>query len=87
MTGTMRFAPALAIMLLICDAHAQQPIIYPAKGQSSQQQANDMGQCQVWAQQTTGVNPAALAQRSADQPPGPQGERVRGGRCNSGRRG
>jgi hypothetical protein len=80
MNRTMRTAPALAIMLLIGYAHAQQPIIYPAKGQSSQQQASDMGQCQTWAQQSTGVNPAALAERAGNQPPppGPQGERVRG---------
>ncbi|CAB3768501.1 YMGG-like glycine zipper-containing protein [Paraburkholderia humisilvae] len=80
MSQTMRLAPALAIMLLICSAHAQQPIIYPARGQSPQQQASDMGQCEAWARQTTGVDPNALAQRAANQPPppGPQGERVRG---------
>ena len=80
MNRIIRTVPALALVVLIGELHAQQPIIYPAKGQSSQQQASDMGQCQMWAQQTTGVNPAALAQRSANQPPppGPQGERVRG---------
>jgi uncharacterized protein YcfJ len=76
----MRIAQALAIVLLAGEAYGQQPIIYPAKGQSSQQQASDMGQCEAWARQTTGVNPSALAQQAANQPPppGPQGERVRG---------
>jgi hypothetical protein len=80
MTRTIRIAPVLAVMLLIGHAWAQQPIIYPARGQSPQKQASDMGQCEAWAQQTTGVNPSALAQRAASQPPppGPQGERVRG---------
>lgn len=80
MTRIVRIGLAVAIALLAGEAHSQQPIIYPAKGQSSQQQASDTGQCEAWARQTTGVDPAALAQRSASQPPppGPQGERVRG---------
>lgn len=58
----------------------QQPIFYPAKGQSPKTQQNDMAQCQGWAKQTTGVDPVALAQRSANQPPPPvqQGQRLRG---------
>lgn len=62
-------------------AWTQQPsIFYPAKGQSSQTQQNDMAQCQGWAKQTTGVDPVALAQRSANQPPPPaqQGRRLKG---------
>jgi len=58
-------------------AAGQQPIFYPAKGQTSQQQNRDQGECQVWAQQTTGVNPAALAQAPA--PPAPRGPAVGGG--------
>jgi len=42
-------------------AIAQQPIIYPAKGQSPQQQSQDEGECYVWAKQTTGIDPVALA--------------------------
>ena len=61
-------------------AEAQQPIIYPAKGQSAEQQQKDKGECYAWAQQQTGVDPVALAEHSASAPPpsGPQGERVRG---------
>jgi hypothetical protein len=58
-------------------AMAQQPIYYPAKGQSSQQQNRDQGECQVWAQQTTGIDPARLA--AAPQPQGPSGPAVGGG--------
>jgi hypothetical protein len=62
----------LAMAAVICTVTgtvwAQQPIIYPARGQSSQQQSADTGDCQMWATQTTGVNPAAVAQQLASQP-------------------
>jgi hypothetical protein len=61
-------------------ALAQQPLIYPSKGQTADQQNKDQGECYVWAKQQTGVDPAAVAQAANSQPtaPGPQGERVRG---------
>jgi len=48
-------------------ANGQQPIIYPSKGQSAEQQQKDQSECMAWAQQSTGVNPAAIAQALADQ--------------------
>ena len=36
----------------------QLPVIYPSKGQSAQQQANDEAGCRGWAEQQTGFNPA-----------------------------
>lgn len=62
-------------------AMGQQPIYYPAKGQSSQQQNRDQNECHGWARQTTGIDPAALAQPQAQGPSGPAvggGERVAG---------
>lgn len=60
-------------------AHAQQPIVYPAKGQSAAQQKNDEGACGVWATDNTGIDPAALAsQPPAQADSGPEGQRVRG---------
>ena len=54
-----------ATTLLLADAAtAQQPIFYPAKGQSQQKQSDDTAQCHNWATQNTGVNPAALAQNA-----------------------
>lgn len=48
--GLVGFAPG--------DADAQsQPIVYPAGGQSTQQQAQDEAQCRQWAQEQTGFNP------------------------------
>lgn len=34
-------------------------IVFPAKGQSAQQQAADEGECYTWAQQQTGIDPTA----------------------------
>jgi uncharacterized protein YcfJ len=72
-------APILVAALSV-PADAQQPIIYPSKGQTPEQQQKDQGECAAWAKQTTGVDPAAVAQSQAAQPaaPGPQGERVAG---------
>jgi hypothetical protein len=67
---------ALPVMLV----HAQEMIIYPAKGQSAQKMEKDKAECQTWAKKETGVDPLALAEKSAAQPAptGPQGERLRG---------
>jgi len=72
---------ALVWAALAAPAAAQQPIVYPAKGQSAQQQQTDEGQCHVWAKNQTGVDPAAMAAAPAPPPPSNTvggGERVRG---------
>ncbi|RKE39463.1 YmgG-like glycine-zipper protein [Paraburkholderia sp. BL23I1N1] len=80
MKPLMHIQAGLAFLSVAFSAVAQQPITYPANGQSQQKQNTDTGECQVWAKQTTGVDPVALAQRAANQPgaPQPQGERLRG---------
>lgn len=40
-------------------AEAQKPVVYPAKGQSAEQQQKDQTECDVWAKQTTGIDPVA----------------------------
>ena len=42
-------------------------IIYPAKGQSAQQQNMDEGECYSWAQQQTGIDPVAVASTPTQQ--------------------
>ena len=42
-------------------AEAQKPVVYPAKGQSAEQQQKDQAECDVWAKQTTGIDPVAVA--------------------------
>jgi hypothetical protein len=71
-------AAALAV-LAIGTAQAQsKPIVYPAKGQSPQQQQKDDGECYTWAKSSTGIDPAAVSAQPAPPPPPPGGERVRG---------
>ena len=59
---------------------AAQQIIYPAKGQSAQQQSKDEAECYAWAKGQTGYDPVQATQYVA--PPVPQqsvgGERARG---------
>jgi hypothetical protein len=77
---SVRGAVLAAALIAAPAALAQQPLIYPSKGQSADQQNKDQGECYVWAKQQTGVDPAAVAQTASSQPAptGPQGERVRG---------
>ncbi|HTO52352.1 MAG TPA: hypothetical protein VMR50_03115 [Myxococcota bacterium] len=59
-------------------------MIYPAKGQSADQQAKDQTECQGWAKSNTGVDPVAIANAAgqpapvAAAPPPQSGQRVRG---------
>jgi hypothetical protein len=57
-------------------AAAQKPIVYPARGQSAQQQSQDEAQCDTWAKHTTGIDPAVVA---ASPPPQQTGPAVGGG--------
>ncbi|EUC11582.1 UNVERIFIED_ORG: YmgG-like glycine-zipper protein [Burkholderia sp. CF145] len=80
MQPLMRFSLGVVMLALGCSVAAQQPIIYPAKGQSPQRQQSDIAECQTWAKQSTGVDPVALAQQASTQPgaPPPQGGRLKG---------
>ena len=80
MQRMQRVVIGLAVWALTYAAAAQQPIIYPARGQSAQKQNTDTAECQLWAKQTTGVDPVAIAQQGANQPAAPpqQGGMLRG---------
>jgi hypothetical protein len=56
-------------------AEAQRPVVYPAKGQSPEQQQKDQTECDVWAKQTTRRDP----RRVAAAPPPASGSTVGGG--------
>ena len=66
----LRLVLSLALgMALIGQAGAQQ-FVYPAKGQSPQQQKNDEAACYTWAVQQTGFDPAKPPpQQAAAKPP------------------
>ncbi len=73
---------SLAAMGLVAAQAQAKPIVYPSKGQSPQQQQKDEGECYVWAKNSTGIDPAAVASAPAPaQQSGPAaggGERARG---------
>jgi hypothetical protein len=54
--------PAAIALLVVAAALAQgtTPIVYPAKGQSQEQQAKDKSECDAWAKSSTGIDPAAV---------------------------
>lgn len=73
----MKRIAAVVIASASALAYAQKPATYPAHGQSQQQQMSDDGACYAWAKQTTGIDPAVVAQTPAPAA-GPTGSRVRG---------
>lgn len=76
MSKRLTLAGAIALVFAASALHAQQPAtppatkslaaslgisVYPAKGQTPEQQAKDEQECYAWAQQQTGVDPTAKA--------------------------
>ena len=57
------FAP-IAALVLSASAAIAEPVAYPAKGQSSDQQNRDEYECHQTAQNQTGVDPVALAEQA-----------------------
>jgi hypothetical protein len=70
---------AIAQLALVGAATATEPVVYPAKGQSTEQQERDQFECHEWATKETGVDPVALAEQklsttpAAEKKPGPGG--------------
>lgn len=71
----------LAVLSLAATTRAE-PVAYPSKGQSAEQQNKDEYACHQWATKETGVDPVALAEQSAGD--GAAGD---GGTTGSGMRG
>jgi hypothetical protein len=79
MQRMQRLPIGLMVWALSFAAAAQQPIIYPARGQSPQKQNTDTAECQLWAKQTTGVDPVAIAQQAGQPTAQPaQGGAIKG---------
>jgi hypothetical protein len=47
---------------------AQEPVVYPAKGQTEAQQEKDQYECHQWATKDTGIDPVALAEQKLATP-------------------
>ena len=59
----------------------QEPVIFPAKGQTPEQMEKDKYDCYTWAKQQTGFDPMQAqpaAQAPVAQPAAPKGERIKG---------
>jgi hypothetical protein len=60
----MKGALGLVLVIAVCSGCASSgppaasTVAYPAKGQNAEQQLFDKNECQVWAQQQTGYDPA-----------------------------
>jgi OmpA family protein len=67
-----------ALLFATGSAWGQQTFVYPQKGQSPQQQAQDQGECQAWATQQTGINPMAMASAPSTASTQPQSSPLRG---------
>jgi hypothetical protein len=61
----------------VSDVGAQNTFVYPAQGQSQEQQNQDHGSCHVWAVQQSGFDPANP--QVAGGAPAPQQEAQQGG--------
>ena len=61
MQPTARILCSAVTLAFTVSAAQAAPIVYPAQGQSPQQQSSDDGQCYEWAKRTTGVDPMAMA--------------------------
>ena len=77
MTIDRSASPAVALLALAiamplgAQTPAPAPIVYPAKNQSAEQQAKDKSECDAWAKQNTGIDPAAVAAEPASAAPAP----------------
>jgi hypothetical protein len=71
---------SIAALVLSGSAAIAEPVAYPAKGQSFDQQNRDEYECHQWAQNETGVDPVALAeQATGSSKPDSQGKSGLGG--------
>lgn len=61
-------ATGIVGLVVAAAAAATEPVVYPAKGQSAQQQERDQYECHEWATKDTGVDPVALAEQKLGTP-------------------
>jgi hypothetical protein len=69
----LKLAGVPVAVLVVSGTALAQSYVYPARGQSPQQQQQDQAQCHGWAMQQSGVNPGA------PPPPSSGGGQVVGG--------
>ncbi len=82
MKTAIGFAVFLVAFLLAGAVAAQQVFVFPAQGQTPEQQAQDEGTCNAWAVNQTGFNPM-----HAGSAPPPSGQATQGGVARGAARG
>jgi hypothetical protein len=69
-THVGKFATVMLAGCFVASPVGAQQIVYPAKGQSAQQQKKDEAECSQWATQNTGIDPTKpKAAAAAPAPP------------------
>ena len=82
MSARSLFAAGILMLMTVGTAAAQQMYVYPAKGQSAEQQQRDTYECSRWATEQTGFDPTLpppIPQVSSPPPPGLFGGALGGG--------
>ncbi len=69
---------SLAAALFMANVASAEPFVYPAKGQSAEQQGQDKYECYLWARDQTGVDPARSVQAAAPTSSPQRGGALRG---------
>ena len=64
-----KFATTMLVGCFVAGSVSAQQIVYPAKGQSAQQQKKDEAECAKWATQNTGIDPSKPKQTASAPPP------------------
>jgi hypothetical protein len=68
MNQTLRISALLVAAIFAASASAQQ-VVFPAKGQSAQQQKKDEGECHTWAVTNSKYDPTNPPKQAAAPPP------------------
>jgi len=69
MRGRILVASAVTMMMAVSAYAAQEPIVFPAKGQSNEQMEKDKYSCYSWAKGQTGFDPMQAPTATAAPPP------------------
>lgn len=69
---------SLASALFVLHTVSAEPFVYPAEGQSAEQQGQDKYQCYLWAKDQTGVDPAKPVSAAAPASSPRRGGALRG---------
>jgi hypothetical protein len=64
-----RVVPAMFLAALFAASASAQQVVFPAKGQSAQQQKKDEGECHTWAVSNSKYDPTNPPKQAAAPPP------------------